>query len=36
MGLNQEKVDNLSDDMSDTGWDTDLDVEGLYFKNTST
>lgn len=29
MGI-QEEADNLSDDISDTGWDTDLDLEGLW------
>lgn len=29
-------VDNLSDDMSDTGWDTDLEVEGVWTKNSFT
>ena len=26
----QEESESLSDDISDTGWDTDLDVEGIH------
>lgn len=26
----REEEDNLSDDISDAGWDTDLDIEGLW------
>ena len=26
-------VENLSDDMSDAGWDTDLEIEGSVFQS---
>ncbi len=29
----QEEVDNLSDDISETGWETDLDLEGLWTRH---
>ena len=28
-GVGAHEEDNLSDDISDAGWDTDLDIEGL-------
>lgn len=27
----QDHMDNLSDNMSDTGWDTDLEIEGIEY-----